>query len=208
MIINNAAISYPDNYVDAVDLIKNCIDEKGKVSLKKYGSLYSSFADITHFTIDEVPDEEGYSNLDLSITYRQQFIHEGDQFSPVTVQRKLRVLCANGDNQWVYSMKEKVWDGDYPTTVAVDMKTGEVMFFSVKVGRLEFVEFGRFEPSEFNAFLEDLSMREPFSVEIEPQAMFDVISGLEGVSHLKRNVIIKFNSSIPIVVGHTSFAIV
>jgi len=203
MSFSESSIRLPDTYIDAKEMIVNNISSYGKVSLKTYGAMFSNLADIVNYSINEVDDPESPANLDLTLSYRFRAL-VGNEFIAVEKTRILKVLCNHGDNLWTYRMINKIWEGDYPSTVAYDTETGEVFFFNVKLNRLELVEFGKLEGTAFDAVKDDLNDRKPFRISISPEAMFNYIDEGEGISHLQRNVIIEFNCGVPIRVENTA----
>lgn len=194
-------VKLPEIYIDAKNLIEGVLSESSKLSLRSYRGTYSMFSnlcDIVHYHIEEVEDEESYANLDMTLTYKVRVMTPENKFDVIEKVRNLRVLSTLGDNLWTYRMINKVWEGDYPSTVAVDMETGEVFFFSIKLNRLELIEFGKFTETEFETFRYELNDREPFSIKIDEKAMFDYIDEAEGVKHLQRNIVVEFNCGLPI----------
>lgn len=202
------SIRLPDVYIDAKEMLKNNIDSNNKLSLRTYGAMFSNLADITHYSIAEVEDQEGYANLDLTITYKYRKMSMDDQFILVEKTRNLKVLCNYGDNQWTYRMINKIWEGDYPSTVAYDVESGEVFLFNLKLNRIELVEFGKLEGTAFESVKEELHDREPFKIVINPEAMFNFIDESEGINHLKRNVVIEFNCGVPVRVENIGSAVI
>lgn len=199
-----AIVRIPETFIDAKSMIESVLIEGMKLSVKNYGSMFSNLSDIVHYKIDEAEDEEGYANVDLFITYRMRVMGVSNQFESVDKTRNLRVLNSLGDNKWTYRMINKIWDGDYPSTVAVDMETGEVFFFNIRVNRIELAKFGKMSETQFEVFLEEINDREPFKIKIAEEAMFDYIDGAEGINHLKRNIYIELSCGLPIRVSGTA----
>lgn len=192
-------LKLPNIHMDAKSMIADSLRESGRLSLKKYGSLFSNQCEISHFHIEEVEDEEGYANLDLVLVYKSRQLSPNNTFDEVERARKFRVLNSQGDIGWTYRMQNLVWEGEYPSTVAVDIESGEVFLFSITSNnRAELVEFGLLEPSEFETLRLELNDREPFKIKIAEDAMFRYIDGAEGVNHLKQNIQIEFNCGLPI----------
>lgn len=191
-------VKFPDTYIDAKDMVVNALEQGGRVSIRAFKGLFANLCDVTHYHIEEVEDEEGYSNMDILLTYKIRSLSTENGPQLLEKTRKLRVLTAQGDNSWTYRMIDKIWEGDYPSTVAVDMASGEVFLFGIKMNRIELIEFGQFDQLQFESFKLDVSDREPFSIKIDPNAMFEYIDGAEGINHLQRNIIVEFNCGLPI----------
>lgn len=192
------AVRLPDSYIDARQSIEESLKASSRLSFKTFGSLFSILCDVLHHHIEEVEDPESYSNLQLTLTYRMNIFTETGTPSLIEKTRKLRVLTAIGDTAWTYRMIDRLWEGDYPSTVAVDLETGDIFFFNIKLNRLELIEFSRFTEQEFDTFLLEVHDREPFKICLDPNAMFDFIDGAEGINHLKRGIQVEFNCALPI----------
>jgi hypothetical protein len=197
--MSNMNVRLPDTFVDAKRMIEDSLENK-KLSLKTYGAMFSNLADVTLYHIAEVEDEEGYANLDLLITYKYRTMGLSGGFEVIEKTKKLKVLNSIGDSQWTFRMITKVWDGDYPSTVAVDMETGEVFLFSLKMNRIELTEFGKLTETQFEVFKYELNDREPFRIRLNADAMFEFIDGAEGLNHLQKSVFVEFSCGMPIVV--------
>lgn len=194
---------YPDVFVDAKELIKSCLESR-KLSVKTYGSMFSRQCDVLHYHIGDKDDEESYSNLRMVITYKMPYMDENERFTFLEKTRNLLVLSSSGDTRWTYRARNKIWDGEYPSTVAIDTETGDVMFFNLKPNRIELVFFGVLEGTAFDTVMSELHDREPFKIALDPDAMFNYIDESEGINHLKSNVLVIFNCGIPITVKHAN----
>jgi hypothetical protein len=197
-----SSLRLPGILVDAIGAFNSALENK-KLMLRVYGDMFPRPCSITRHIIDvDGLDEEAYANFDLTLTYNVPALSVHSGFLEKT--RILRVLCNLGDTQWTYSMIEKLWDGDYPSTVVVDKETGEVFLLAIKLGWLEMTSFGTLTAPQFVLFNSDLSEREPFRIGVSETAMFDVLGGAEGYNHLKRNIFIEFNCGLPVRVAVVS----
>ncbi|MNV96140.1 hypothetical protein D3C71_1911080 [compost metagenome] len=94
-----------------------------------------------------------------------------------------------------------IFEGDFPSCVAVDISTGEVFLVSIRGERFTLVEFGCLNVEQLRAFLNDLNDKSPYNLGINPEAMYDYIDGSEGLNYLKKNVFVQFNCLVPILVS-------
>lgn len=193
-----SSIKYPTVFVDAKELLVGVLEKTKRLGFKKYGDLLVSVGDLVSYNISDVENELSYANIDLYIKYKLHVLREEGGADFVDKERNLRVLCNLGDSDWTYRMIDKVWEGDYPSTVAVDMDTGEVFLLYLRANRLELVLFGVFSEKEFESFKFELQEREPFSIKIDEKAMFTYIDGAEGINHLKNKIFIEFNCHVPL----------
>lgn len=192
-------ISMPSTFCDAKQLLEDNLNTYRRVVVKRFNEICENSCDLIHFHITEVEDEEQYASLDISLNYKERIIIGSvDRFDTVERFRQLRILCNLGDNHWTARTKHKIWNDDYPSTVAVDMETKQVFLVYIRPKALELVEFGIFSASEFEAFLTDANDREPFAIKLDPEAMFRYIDGATGIDDLYKNVYIEFNCTAPI----------
>jgi hypothetical protein len=192
------SVKLPNTFIDAKTLISDALSVDKKLSLKNYGGMFANLCEVTHFHMDEVEDEEGYANVDLTLAYKVPLMGNDSQFLLVDKTKKLKVLNTAGDIDWTYNMVNLFWEGDYPSSVAVDVESGEVFLFNVKLNRVELVDFGVLTGSAFESFTHDINDREPFKIRLDEKAMFDFIDGSEGRNHLKKSTFIEFNCGMPI----------
>lgn len=191
-------IKYPDIYLDAKSMLKNCLEESPRVRFRAFEGWFSHPCEVTHFHIDEVEDVESPSNLVLTLTYNTTYLSEDKGFQTIEKVRKLKLLTAKGDDRWTYRLIEKIWEGQYPSTVAVDLESHEVFFVNITISGIDLIHFGVLDNKQFEAFEFDIHDREPFRVKIAEQALMDYVDGSEGIRHLRRNIIIELNCGVPI----------
>lgn len=193
-----ANVRLPGVYVDAKELLESFL-ESGRLVLGDFHTGHSRLCTIEHFhmaTVDE-EDEEGYANISLSVSYNLPMLGV-NSFALKT--RKLRVLNTLGDTKWTYRTIRQIWDGFYPTSVAVDEENGDVFFINLRMEKVELVYFGVMTKSELDFFLFEISEREPFEISIDKDAMFQFIDGGEGINHLRDNIMIELRCGVPITV--------
>lgn len=195
--MSNMSVRLPGTFIDAKGLIEQSLESNHRISLRNYGAMFAIPAEVVHYSFGEPENEEGYANMDMTIIYRYPKATK-DDFVNVEKTRILRVLNTEGDNLWTHRTINKIWEGDYPSTVAFDIDTGDVFLVGVKLNRLELTAFGVLEPIELETVLEELHDREPFRIIIDPDAMFEYISEAEGINHLKSHIVVEFKCGVPI----------
>lgn len=192
---------YPETHLDAKSMVESALNSNMRLLQRTYDAIFAQVSTITHFFIEEVEDEMGSSTLDLTITYLEGVLKEGHEFKEVEKTRKLKVLSAKGDSEWTYRLIQRVWEDNYPTTVAIDMETKELFFFNIKMSAIELVAFSVLDDQQFEAFKFELNDHEPFKVRLAEKAMMTFIDGAEGINYLKRNIIVQLNCGIPLEIG-------
>lgn len=185
-------VRLPDVHCDAKQMIEEVLDSK-QLTVRLYGSLSANPCDVTHFHIEDVDNPESEANLNLTLTYKERVISKTDRFEVVEKTQNLKVLNNHTDDLWSFNMVNKIWDGDYPSSVAINIETGVVYLFNLRVSGLELTEFGKLTEKEFEAFKEDWNERAPFKIKLDEGAMFKFIDGAEGYNHLRRNIFIEFD---------------
>lgn len=195
------AVSMPSIFLDAKQLLEDNLSTNRRVVVRRYNDIFANSCNVIHFHIEAVEDEEQYANLDISLNYKERVILSSngiDRFDEVERYRQLKILCNLGDIAWTYRTIEKVWNGDYPSAVAVDTDTKEVFLINIRTSSIELVKFGIFSSNEFEAFITDVQEREPYRIGIADDAMFRYIDGATGINDLVENVYIQFNCGVPI----------
>lgn len=191
-------VRLPEVFIDAKQMIEDVLEADMKVSIRRYGALYSNLGDVVHYHIEDKEDEEDYATFDMVLTYKLRELSKNDEFIEVEKTQNLRVLNSNADSMWTYSMINKIWDGDYPSTVVLDTDTGVVYLLTLRTAGIELAYFGKLDDIQFETVKYDLNDREPYKIKIDEDAMFDYIDGAEGVNHLKRNIYVELNAGMPI----------
>lgn len=191
-------VKYPDTYIDAKVMLENCLEDSPHLRFRAFESWYSRPCEVKNFYIVEEEDIESPSNLELNITYLASYLTEEKGFQTIEKSRKLRVLSAKGDDRWTYRLIDKIWEGQYPSTVAIDLETHEVFMLNVTVSGLDLVLFGVLDEKQYEAFKYEVNDRKPFRIKVAEQALMNYVDGGEGINHLKRNLIIELDCGIPI----------
>ena len=191
-------VKYPDTYIDAKVMLENCLTDSPHLRFRAFEGWYTRPCEVNNFFIEEVEDIESPSNLTLNLTYDATYLTEEKGFQTIERVRKLRILSARGDDRWTYRLIEKVWEGQYPSTVAIDLETHEVFFMNITVSGLDLIHFGVLDERQFEAFDLEVNDRHPFRVKISEQALMNFVDGGEGVNHLRRNIVIELDCGIPL----------
>lgn len=192
----------PGTYSDAKELINSVLERGSSVVFSKYRHEYSNACLVKHYYIEPPAEglDNGQPNLDLRIDYVENKIVEG-VCKPLERHKRLRVLSSTGDTHWDNkNIVLKVWNGDYPTTVAVDVESGHVYLVYLYFNQFRLEYFGSMDDEQLETFLYTVNDREPFSIFINPNTMFQYIAESEGTNALKRGVTITFNCSTPVVI--------
>ena len=105
-------------------------------------------------------------------------------------------MNTKGDSIWPYLMVVKVWNGEYPSGVAVNEDTGVVYLLYLKMGSLLLVEFALLKDNEKEAIKEALNEVTPYRIKLDEDAMFNVLAEIEGYRHLHEKVFIEFDCGV------------
>lgn len=191
-------VKYPDIYLDAKVLLESSLSDNAHLRFQAFEGWFARPCEVTNYFINEVADLEAESNIDLNITYNASYYTDGVGFQTVERVRNLRLLSARGDNKWTYRLVEKIWEGNYPSTVAVDLESRDVFLVNITSSGLDLVLFGLLDESQFEAFALESNDRTPFRLKIGEQALMDFVDGAEGINNLRKNIIIELDCGIPI----------
>ena len=195
-------VRLPEVHIDAKELISGVLNEANTITISRYNTKFAELGKIKHFHIEPKDEEESDSvgTVDMSITY-DIMVKMGEDFINTEVTNDLALLNPKGDFKWNRSLKYKLWEGNYPSTVGVDKSNGDVYLVHLyKDNVIELQEFGVLTSNELELFMGDLDETNPYKIRIANEAMFDYISGDEGLNHLKKNIIVELNCGIPLIV--------
>lgn len=195
-------VRLPEVHIDSKVLLSGVLNEARTVLLSRFNTNFTELGTIVHFHIEpkNATESDIVGTMDMSITYKVMVQLMGD-FISTEVTRDLALLNTKGDFNWNRSLKYKVWEGNYPSTVAIDKLTGEVYFVHIySDNKVELCYFGVLSECELELFKGDLDDTNPYKIKIDSAAMFDYIAGDEGLNHLKRNIILELNCGIPLIV--------
>lgn len=178
-------------FSDVIDTLERC-KETRLMGIGVYGFNIINQCRISdiHFETEGHENNE-YPNIEMRLSYTQR-VDNGREFEWVPNSRNLFILNNAGDDKWTYLMKQKIWDNDYPYTIAIDEVTGEVFFVHIALEGIVLKLFGR-EEGLYDIIKGHIVEREPYRIKIDEDAMFSYIDGAEGYNHLKDNIYIEFN---------------
>lgn len=191
-------VKYPDTYIDAKVMLENCLSDSPHLRFRAFEGWFTRPCEVNNFYIDEVEDMESPSNLTLNVTYNASYLSNDRGFQTVEKVRKLRVLSARGDDRWTYRLIDKIWEGQYPSTIAIDLESHEVFFLNISATGIDLIHFGLLDDKQYEAFELEVNDREPFRVKVAEQALMNYVDGAEGVNHLRRNIVVELNCGIPL----------
>ena len=182
----------PEVYCDAKQAIEDSLESR-RLLLSKYNSTMQNLCEVTHFNIKEEEDKERVGDIELLISYKERMITKYDSFETLNKTQTLRVLTTKGDTLWPYLMITKVWDGEYPSGVAINEETGVVYLLYLRMNALSLVEFALLRENEKEAIKENLNEVQPYRIRLDEDAMFNVLAEIEGNRHLHEKVCIEFD---------------
>lgn len=185
----------PEMYCDAKQSIEESLCNN-RLILSKYNSSLVNMCEVTAFKIEEETEQEKIGTLRLNLTYKERIITKYDKFETRFMSQNLMVLSTKGDPVWPYLMVTKVWDGDYPSTVAVNSETGVVYFVYLMQGVMKLVEFAQLKENQLEAVRESLNDLAPYRIKLDEDAMFKVLGEVEGTKTLHDTLYIEFNCGI------------
>lgn len=185
----------PEIYCDAKQAIEDSLENR-RLVLSKYNSSLVNMCEVTHFNIDIEEDEEHIGSLKLVISYKERIITKYDKFETLNKTQELTILNTKGDPVWPYLMTTKVWDGDYPSAVAINEETGVVYLLYLRMGSLGLTEFALLKDNQLECIKESLNEVSPYRIRLDEDAMFKVLGEIEGTRCLHETLFIEFDCGV------------
>lgn len=185
----------PETYCDAKQAIEDSLAGK-RLVLSKYNSTIVKLCDVTHFHVSEETNPDKIGNIELLITYKEKIITKYDKFETLNKTQKLTILNTKGDPVWPYLIITKVWDGIYPSSVAINEETGVVYLLFLKMGSLGLIEFALLKDNQLECIKESLNEVYPYKIKLDEDAMFKVLGEVEGNRFLHETVYIEFDCGV------------
>lgn len=185
----------PAMYCDAKQAIEDSLESK-KLVLSQYNSSLINLCDVTHFHIKEEKDKEHIGSLELLISYKERIITKYDKFESLNKTQTLTILSPKGDLVWPFIMVTKVWNGEYPSAVAINEETGVVYLVFLKLGMLGLTEFSILKGNQLECIKESLNETMPYRIRLDEDAMFNVLGELEGNRCLYETLFIEFDCGV------------
>ncbi len=197
-------VRLPETHIDARNLLTEVLDTSSILILRDYNCEFTKLGKIIHSHVEKLDSsrEDDKTTLALSLTY-ETLDKKGDDFVSKETVKKLALLNTINDFKWKRSLIYKIWGGNYPSTVAIDINDGTVYFIHIHKGddvKIELVYFGILNENEFELVKHDIDDSKPYKIKISDDAMFDYITGDEGLNHLRNNIVIELNCGMPLVI--------
>lgn len=197
-------IIYPRAFIDAHNVLSGLLSKGVQISVGNYGDILRSPCEIRDYDLQEVPEDEeeaeGSSNILLKVTYKQKIISNGGAFTAVDVHRNLLLLRPDFDS-WSYNLKMKVWDGSFPSTIALDEARGELLIVKLHTNRIELITFGDVSPKQLTR-LDLLDTRNPYRIMLDYDALLSYVDESERLNHLRNTLYIELNTDVPLRVNN------
>lgn len=172
---------------------------KEKLSLSTYGYHQKLNCTCKKYIISNVgKGEDGDNTASFTLTLQFTAISvNGLEFQHAEREMVLNILSSAGDFAWGVNNIQKVWQGDYPASVAIDDTSGEVYFLYLRPWGIELCYFATLKPQQLEA-MNTLKLDIPYSIHLNPDVMFSYIENDVGLIELRKAVEIKFNTVVPI----------
>lgn len=185
----------PEIFCDAKQAIEDSLENK-KLVLSKYNSSLVNMCEVTYFHIDDVEDVEATGSLKLTLRYKEKIITKYDKFETLNKTQVLTVLSTKGDPIWPYLMTTKVWNGEYPSAVAINEETGVVYLLYLRMGSLGLTEFALLKENQLECIKESLNEVAPYRIRLDEESMFKVLGEIEGTRCLHETLFIEFDCGV------------
>lgn len=183
-------------FEDAKASLETAFGVNQSIAFSSFNSPFLSNCVINGVTVEHFGSEDSdRANMRVFLQF-QEYDFESDGTPKQLVKiMNLLVLNSEADIKWTKRMRTNVWNDRYPTTVAIDMDTAEVYLLFIESYGVELRHFAKLKPDDLEALLLTLDENAPFYIFIDSGAMFDVLDGAEGYSHLLNNLFIVFKGA-------------
>lgn len=195
------AIRLDTTFEEASQILKTALSRK-RIGVSAWGRTVANAGIIKDYNICNVGKGKGAddsANMSLVISYTMVEIDSTGFCSNCDKTCSIDLYSNIGDTEWTKSMKLKIFEDNYPSTIGVDKDTATLYFVFIQPWGIELKAFATLPDEDFEA-LEDINVRAPYRIKIDPDAMFMYIDGSEGTSHLRQNLMVEFDCGRPILV--------
>lgn len=185
----------PEMFLDAKEVLERSLSEH-KLILSRYNSSLENMCQVTHYYIKEESNTEHIGSLELLISYREHIITKYDKFETLNKTQTLTILTSKGDPIWPHIMISKVWNGCYPSALAINKETGVVYFIFLEEKRLRLMEFAMLKENQLECVEESLNEMSPYRIRLDEDAMFSVLGEQEGYRKLYETLFVEFDCGV------------
>ncbi len=185
----------PEIYCDAKQSIEDSLENR-RLILSRYNSSLVNMCEVTHFHISDVEDNESVGSIHLLISYKERVITKYEKFETLNKTQELTILSTKGDPIWPFIMTTKVWNGEYPSAVAINEETGVVYLLYLRMGSLGLTEFALLKDNQLECIRESLNEVMPYRIKLDEDAMFKVLGEIEGNRCLHETLFIEFDCGV------------
>ena len=114
-------------YEDAKMQLEDILQVNNVINISSNNSPVPNQGIIESAIIDHIgADDSDRANMQLSLRFKEYAANEDGIFEQLTRVLNLVMLTSEGDKRWTKRMKDIVWKGKYPESVAIDRETGTV----------------------------------------------------------------------------------
>jgi hypothetical protein len=186
----------PEMYIDAKELLVTKLKEDRPITKGQYDSMLVVPCELEKFEIEEKEDDS-FGTIKLKMVYKESEINKYEEFKMTKKEQELHLLSPNNDIIYNHNLIVKLWNGEYPSTVALDFKEEKV--YLVYLGRnFKIIEFANLSKDKVSILEEDLFEAKPYKIKLDEKSMFDFISEEEGFNNLRKNIYIQFDCGMKI----------
>lgn len=179
-------------FEDVQETLSDTLNSRKSIGFSSFSSPIVNQATVITYGIKPLDTEDSdRANFVLSIEYDLYYLTtHSESLDSKRQVLNLLVLNPEGDTKWTLNMRNRVWDGRYPSSVAIDTATGAVYLLFVESSYIELRAFGEVSLSDLEIFKSSMNARSPFSIQVDADALFKVVDGSEGTKFLLANLFI------------------
>ena len=190
------ALTLSTYFDDVQETLSDALEARRNVGFSSFSNDIVSQGTVITYGITPASDgDNDRANLLLDMEYEAYYLKSSEEAGTSKIAMQLLVLNPEGDTEWTLNMRNRVWNGRYPSTIAINIASGEAYLLFVEASYIELKFFVVISLTDLELFKASMDARKPFSIHVEPEALFKVLDGREGTHHLLDNLFISLFGS-------------
>lgn len=170
---------------------------RGYITQRLYGENVVSTLRITDFSFDD--RETAHIRLNVYYTKSSALAtNREDQNTMTLLVFNSAKTLENGEKGWRETFKNRLFNGNPPFTVAIDVFRHNVYLVYLDENGIILSLFTTLGEEDTNMIIKETSLNKPYELQVPSEVLMDMISGDEGYNHAYRHLQIVFNCSVPL----------
>lgn len=196
--------NYSETFTEAVEQLNRSLSAQ-KLQIGVYGKTLTDVVVRSYFVepLDTSGDENLWSTLNLNVEYSYPVLSDRGTMVVQDEGKVFTLLCPAFDNKIPDRMLGKLWGKlisgvmviDKPDTIAVEAETGVIYLVYLRGDRLILTSVGELPKYQVD-LIPWVNQAYPFYFYIEPEVLYDLITGEVGWKEVREHMSIKFMTEV------------